>query len=262
MKKRKRANIYTAYNRFSLISVVVTVTLVGTAVFTLINMVFNYVFLPENNLFQVLAATLSGPIAFVSFWVTVYRRTGVLNFGSGIMEKNIRYLGIRTTQSTGRKHFSACADEKQIKPSSTIMGWLACSSKWGGKTNLHKRFYVANHDVCIDLPNNHFVANQILYVLKQEKKIIRVLKREKSYDKALFVSGLPLATYLLLCSEYNDCEKRALILKRNKVLPLRAYLLNKIAGTAEGLEELSELPNRWLYEATGYEYETTTKSSY
>jgi hypothetical protein len=264
MSKKKRVNIGATYNRFSLVGVVLTVTLVGTTIFTLVNMVVNYMFLPENNLLQLISSEISGPLAFASILALSYgwMDRGALLFSGVIIGKDIRYLGIRTIASTGQKRFSACADEKQIKPNPALLGWFACSSKWDGKTNLHKRFYVANHDVCMDLPDSHFVANQILYILKQERDIIRALKREKSYDKDLFVSGLPLATYLLLCSGYEDSEKRALIFKRNEVLPLRAYLLNKIAETAEGLEELIELPNRWLYEATGYEYEKAFKSRY
>lgn len=267
-KKTSRTSNYEAYNHFAFVGVVLSVTLVGVAVFTLLNMTFSYMFLPENNLFQVLSAAISGPLAFASFLALVYGWThyGALTFSGKIIDKDIRYLGLRTVSQdghgTGRSRFSACADEKQTRPNFVLLSWFACSSKWDGKNNLHQRFYAANHDVCVDLPNNHFVANQILFVLKQEKRIIRNLKQDRAYDKALFTSGLPLATYLLLCSEYKDAEERALVLKRNEVLPLRAYLLNKIAETPEALEELNELPSRWLYEATGYSYEKSTKQNH
>jgi hypothetical protein len=104
------------------------------------------------------------------------------------------------------------------------------------------------------LDGNKITSNQIGFLtqtFKLEKKTIKKLKKENLEQAYSFSTGLPLSTYLLICSGYDNVVERALFFKYNEATPAKTFMVNKLAGSYENLVTLFDMPESWLLKMTG-----------
>lgn len=227
-------------------------------ILSLVTLVLISIFVPSENvilqMFKIMGSSLLLPM--MACWFFGLNETGFLQLGGKFFKKDLAYMGL-TQCYDSNKHFSF--DKSSLnKPNSVFVRWFFYSSIGLKRKHISRNF--ATHPrflINTKIYNDHDDIQEIWQVLKLEKKLIKELK-SKNFDQKVFSSGLPLASYLLLCDKYEDGNERAIYFKLKNETMQRAYMINQLAVTVADIEYLDSLSLSWLSKATNSTYFLTS----
>ena len=255
VKRNKILGFIPKYNGVSYLAIIPVLFFFAILTFGLISF---FTPLPKNDFFDAfnfiaqVSGGLGGIAIFIAGWAG-WSETGALVFGKKILNKDLRYMGLRSVAKRAELTFFKKSFNKRVNP---ILRWVAYSSAGHNnikdvtkETSFYKRGSLRTK---VFADHNDFA--EIVSFLKEETKVIKSLKKRKEYNAEAFKKGLPLATYLLLSNGYEDRVERAVFFKNHNDSPARVFMMNQFAETAADLESFEALPDSWLIKVTDADY--------
>lgn len=192
------------------------------------------------------------------------KETTIRENANKIVGKDFAYLGLSPYDDHPRFYYSRSTSSPKLystnnqvfnmdswgKPNSLLKKALFYPSTIG-KVNLNSNIRFFKERLVLD--PTKLTSNQLSFlnqILKLEKIVIKNLKKEKVEQGYNFSKGLPLATYLLICSGHDNVIERALFFKKNEANPLKVFMVNNLADSYENIETFFDMPESWLVKMT------------